>query len=410
MGSIFRKDVMTRLTSRLSLALALAALGLWCVSSAVAATQTVTLKSSKGDQATITLNQQTKKALKKNHISFKTNKPAKRKGNNATFPEKSGKWNFANTSGNVAYNGVTRFVRGKRSVKLTKLSFTRTVKGKKSTATLTAFFGKKKVTLLNLTGKVKVKIKGAKETVSGFTAKLSKKAASLLNSRLKHKAFKANQKIGSFSLSLTTRATLVTKPAPPGAPGTPGATTPGVGLSFTPALESALDASGLSVTPLGPAANGILGGLSGITLPIGGGTSVTVPGVGGAPAASAGFDNGTLTASVPLAGGLQLSNGDASVTLTNPVLTIGTGIDGSSGLYLSINGGPEVKLFDIDTTKLAAAALPGGVLDLNGLLTELSNELAGTINRLAGHQIAAPGQAAGLLSLIVPSSAAVPGS
>ena len=66
-------------------------------------------------------------------------------------------------------------------------------------------------------------MKGAKETVSGFTAKLSKKAASLLNSGLKHKAFKANQKLGSFSLTLTSRATLVTKPLRrrPGAPGHP---------------------------------------------------------------------------------------------------------------------------------------------------------------------------------------------
>jgi hypothetical protein len=398
---------MTRLTYRLSLALALGAVGLWSVSSAMAATKTVALKATKGDQATITLNKQTKNALKKNHIALKSNKPATRKGNNANFPEKSGKWNFANTSGNVAYNGVTRFVRGKRSVKLTKLGFTRTVKGKKSTATLTAFFGKKKATLLTLTGKIKVKMKGAKETISGFTAKLSKKAASLLNSGLKHKAFKANQKVGSFSLTLSSRATLITKPLPPGAP---GANSPGVGLAFTPAFESALGSSGLSVTPLGPAANTILGGLSGVTLPLGNGTGVTVPGVGGAPAASAGFDDGTLTASVPLAGGVQLSNGAGSVSLTNPVLTIGTGTDGSSGLSFSINGGPEVKLFDIDTAKLEAAALPGGVLDLNGLLAELSSELSGTINQLAGQQIVAPGQAVGLLSTIVPSSAAAPSS
>ncbi|HEX3975187.1 MAG TPA: hypothetical protein VHW96_02935 [Solirubrobacteraceae bacterium] len=401
---------MTRLSSRLSLALALGAVGLWSVSSAVAATQTVTLKSTKGDQATITLNQKTKKAFKKNHIALKTNKPATRKGNNANFPEKSGKWNFSNTSGNVTYNGVTRFVRGKRSVKLTKLSFTRTVKGKKSTATLTAFFGKKKVTLLTLTGKVKVKMKGAKETVSGFTAKLSKKAASRLNSGLKHKAFKANQKIGSFSVTLTSRATLVTNAPAPGAPGTPGASASGVAVAFTPAFESALGSSGLSVTPLGPASNTVLGGLSGVTLPIGNGSDVTVPGIGGAPAASAGFNDGTLSASVPLAGGVQLSNGDASVTLTNPVLSIGTGTDGSSGLYFSLNGGPEIKLFDIDTATLEAAALPGGVLDLNGLLTELSSELSGTLNELAGQQIVQPGQAVGLLSAILPSSAAVPGS
>jgi hypothetical protein len=401
---------MTRLISRLSLAVALGALGLWSVSTAVAATQTVTLKSTKGDQATITLNKQTKNAFKKNHIALKTNKPATRKGNNANFPEKSGKWNFSNTSGNVTYNGVTRFVSGKRSVKLTKLSFTRTVKGKKSTATLTAFFGSKKVTLLTLTGKVKVKMKGVKETVSGFTAKLSKKAASLLNTGLKHKVFKANQNVGSFSLTLTSRATLVTNPPAAGAPGTPGASASGVAVAFTPAFESALGSSGLSVTPLGPASNTVLGGLSGVTLPLGNGSSVTVPGIGGAPAASAGFDDGTLNASVPLSGGVALSNGAASATLTNPVLSIGTGTDGSSGLYFSLNGGPEVKLFDIDTSQLQAAALPGGALDLNGLLTELSGELSGTINQLAGQQIVQPGQAAGVLSMIVPSSAAVPGS
>jgi hypothetical protein len=400
---------MTRLTARLSLALALGAVGLSSVSSALAA-NTVTLKSARGDQARITLNKQTKRALSKNHVSFKAGKPAKRKGSHATFPEKSGKWNFINTSGKVAYNGVTRFVRGKRSVTLTRLSFTRTVKGKKSTSTLTAFFGSKKVTLLRLTGRIKVRIKGAKETVSGLTAKLSKKAAALLNSRLKRKVFKANQRIGSFSLTLTSRATLTTNPPAPGAPGTPGASSPGGGLAFTPAFETALDDSGLSTSPLGPAANGILGGLSGITLPVGDGSSVTVPGVGGPPAASASYDNGTLTASLPLAGGVDLSNGKVSVALTNPVLTIGTGIDGSSGLYVSINGGPEVKAFDIDTDMLEAAALPGGVLDLNGLSTELSNELAGTINQLAGQQIVQPGQAAGLLSVIVPSSAAAPGS
>ncbi len=90
------------------------------------------------------------------------------------------------------------------------------------------------------------------------------------------------------------------------------------------------------------------------------------------------------------------------------MLSIGTGIDGSSGLYFSLNGGPEVKLFDIDTSKLEAAALPGGMLDLNGLLTELSSEFSGTINELAGQQIVQPGQAAGLLSPIVPSPAAIP--
>src|SRR6202000_1679022 len=136
---------------------------------------------------------------------------------------------------------------------------------------------------------------------------------------------------------------------------------------------------GLSVTPLGGAANSLLGGLSGVRLPMADGARVTLPGTGGLTAASARFDDGTLTASVPLDGRVQLSNGTVSATLSDPVLQIGTGTDGS-GLDLSINGGPEVKAFDIDTSKLVAAALPNGTLDLNGLLTELSSELSGTIN------------------------------
>jgi hypothetical protein len=394
---------MDRLNSRLLLAVGVVAVGLGSASSATAAT--VTLKSTKGDQATLTLSAPAKRAFARNHIALKAAKPASRKGNNTSFPEKSGKWNFANTSGSVTYTGVSRLVRGKRSVKITRLSFTRTVKGKKSSASLTAFIGRKKVTLLTLTGKVKVKMKGSRETVSGFTAKLSKKAAALLNSGLERKAFTANQKLGSFSLTLTSGATLVTTPGAPGAAGS--ATSPGVGLSFTPALTGALSSSGLSVTPIGPAANSLFGGLSGITLPVGNGSSATVPGTGGAPTASASFDNGTLTASVPLAGGVQLSNGTASVTLTDPMLTIGTGIDGSS-LSFSVNGGPQVKLFNIDTAKLEAAATPNGQLDLSGLSAELSSEGAATINQIAGQQIVKPGQLAGGLTVIVPSSSASP--
>ncbi len=281
---------MTRLSSRLSLALALGAVGLWSVSSAVAATQTVTLKSTKGDQATITLNQQTKNAFKKNHIALKTNKPATRKGNNANFPEKSGKWNFSNTSGNVTYNGVTRFVRGKRSVKLTKLSFTRTVKGKKSTATLTAFFGKNKVTLLTLTGKVKVRMKGAKETVSGLHGQALQEGRRAAEHGPQAQGVQG-QPEGRLILADADQSRdaghAPTPPAPgaAGAPGTPGASASGVTVAFTPAFESALGSSGLSVTPLGPAANTVVGGLSGVTLPLGDGTTVTVPGIGGAPAA-----------------------------------------------------------------------------------------------------------------------------
>lgn len=118
---------MIRLRPALSVAFGVLVVGLLAVSSAAAATQTVALKSSKGDQATITLNRQTKRALAKNHIALRTGRPATRRGSRASFPQKAGRWNFATTSGNVSYSGVTHFVHGRHSVTLTRLSFTRTV-------------------------------------------------------------------------------------------------------------------------------------------------------------------------------------------------------------------------------------------------------------------------------------------
>jgi hypothetical protein len=60
------------------------------------------------------------------------------------------------------------------------------------------------------------------------------------------------------------------------------------------------------------------------------------------------------------------------VSLTNPELTLGTGTEGSS-LSFEMNGGPEVKLFDIDTPQLEQAATPDGTLDLHGRMATLSS-------------------------------------
>jgi hypothetical protein len=54
--------------------------GLIWASTAFAATRAVTLKSSKRDQAAITLNRATKRALAKNHIALRASKPASRRG------------------------------------------------------------------------------------------------------------------------------------------------------------------------------------------------------------------------------------------------------------------------------------------------------------------------------------------
>lgn len=403
---------MPRLHSRLLPVLGLVAGGLVCVPTAGAATNSVTLKTVKADRATLSLSKATTRALKRDHVSFTTTRPATHKGASSYFPQKSGKWNFGNSSGTINYNGVSKLVLRKRSAKFTGLTFSRTVKGKKSSASLTGKYGKRKVTLFTFTGKTKVKVKGSTVTISGLNATVGATAAKDINKALKHKVFKSKQKLGSFTLVLS--STGISFAAGSGGSGA-GATaspfvTSGVGVSFTPEFQDALTSAGLSATPIAPAADGLLGTLSGVSVPDTSGTSVTLPGVGGtssggSSSGSLSYDDGTLTGTVPLSGGLDLGNGLANVSLTSPVLTLGTGTDGST-LSFSLDGGPEVQVLQLNTSQLEAAATPSGQLSLTGLLATLSSEGASSLNQLLGGSYFTTAEPVGGLTLVVPSSSA----
>lgn len=350
-----------------------------------------------GDKATLTLTKATNRALKKAHVTIQALKPSTHKKSTITLPTKSGKWNFTTAKGTLNLKGALRVKRAKRSQKLGTLVFSR---GPKGGGQLTVKVRGKKVKLFNMAKKgAKAKNKGNRQTVSKFTVRLSKPAAALLNKALKHKVFRNNQKLGTFVVTVSSvKAPAKPKPAPgAGAPG--AAPTSGVGISFARALDSV---PGLSVTPLGSAAGTLPAPLGTTPLPVVDGTSVTLPLPTGGDAGLS-FDNGTLTGTVPLSGGIQLDNGAASVTLTNPVLTLGTGTDGSS-LSASVNGGPEIKLLDLDTSKLLQSATPSGGLSLQGLLAELSSEGATSLNQLLGTNVFTTGQPIAGLSVILPQA------
>jgi hypothetical protein len=152
-----------------------------------------------------------------------------------------------------------------------------------------------------------------------------------------------------------------------------------------------------------PDLDGLPAPLGTTTIPGADGSSVTLP-LNGSTAGGS-FDQGTLTGTIPLSGGLQLDNGNLSVSVTNPELTLGTGTEGSS-LSFDMNGGPEVKLFDIDTSQLEQAATPDGTLDLNGLLATLSSEGASSLNTMLGANAFTTGEPVGGVSVILPAAAA----
>lgn len=383
---------------RRSVPLGLAVLGLAVAPAAGAKGTAIKVGKHSGDRATLSLASARKHSFKRQHVSVQTLRPA----SNYHFPQASGKWNFTQESGTLNYSGAFRFRDGKSSVRITKLSFVRGPKGKEW---VTGYIAGHKVTLFTLSGKAKIKKQGTRVTISGLTAKLTKAAAQRFNKALHHKVANRNQKVGSFTVTFTntTKSSTPTKPTLP----TGGSAAPEVGLSFNKALDQVLGSNGLPAVPILPASGGLPDPLGSTTLP-GDGTSITLPSVGlGSGGSGAGAtltdSGGTITGTIPLSGGIQLGNGAGAITLTDGQLTLGTGTGGSS-LSFSVNGGPDIRLFDIDTSKLVRATTSNGSLSLSGLTAELSKEGAETINQLVGKNIVQPKEVVGGLSLIVPAS------
>ena len=388
--------------ARPALAVAVLAIMLPVGADAAASTNTVALASHSGDGATLTLSAKAKRSFASNHVTLRVLRPATRRKSTYALPDRSGKWNFAKATGTLNLKGVLHVVLGKRSAALKSVTFTRPAKGN---GHVTAKLAGHKVQLFTVTGKVRVKHNGTTEALSGMTAKLTKAGATKLNKALHKAALKTNEAFGSFTVRVSN--TPLTGPGAP-APGSgPGGVTPtsssGVGLALDPAFRSLLNSVGLSTVPLVPGSGGLPAPLGTTSIPDADGSSVTFP-LNGSPAGGS-FDQGTLTGTIPLSGGLQLGNGTVSATLTNPELTIGTGTEGS-GLSFQLNGGPELKLFDIDTSQLEQAATPNSTLDLGGLLATLSSEGASTLNALLGQDEFTTGQPVGGLSLILPAAAA----
>jgi hypothetical protein len=363
---------------RSTLPLSIAMLGLAAVPAAQAASTSVNVHAHAGDRSTLKISNARKRDWKHQHVREQVLRPATHPGTISYFPQSAGSWNFAKATGSLSYTGAIRIRDGKHSVTLTKLHFTRTAKDKSS---VTARVDGRTMRLLTLTGRTHVKRQGTRETLSGFTAHLTKQAARRIDTRLKHRVLNNNASLGSFAVSVSNHAATKAPPVKPS--GT-------VGLNLSPDLAQALLADGYHALPIAPATAAGLDGSS-ITLPDATGTG-----------ASASFNAGTLTGTVPLGGGLQLGTGATAVTLTNPELTLGTGTEGSS-LSFDINGGPQAKLLDINTSALEQSTTANGQLSLTGLIATVSSQGAATLNALTGKDIVTPAQTAGRLTVIAPA-------
>jgi len=352
---------------------------------------------STGSSATLTLSVKAKRSLARQHVTVRALHPATSRKSSYALPASSGKWNFTKATGTLNLKGVLAIAVRKRSAKMNSVTFTRPAKG---AGALTVKLARHMVKLFTITGRARVKRSSTSETITGLTAKLTKPGAARLNRALHSHAFRKGQSFGSFTVKVSNSRVTGTAGAPGAAAPVTGASSTGAGLAFVPAFRSLLDSAGLGAVPLLPGSNGLPAPLGTTTIPGLDGTGVTLPLNGST--AGAGFANGVLTGTIPLSGGLQLGNGALSVSLTNPQVTLGTGTEGSS-LSFQVNGGPEVKLFSLDTSKLVQSALPNGTLDLQGLLATLSSEGAASLNTALGQNLFTTGQPVGGVTLIVPN-------
>lgn len=374
---------------RYLLSVLLAAIALAAATSAIAMATTTS-----GNTATLRLSVKAKRALARQHAVVRALGPATRHKSRYALPVSSGTWNFLSATGTLNLKGVLAIVVRKHSLKINSVTFTRPSSGN---GRLTAKLAGHRVRLFSITGRARVTRSATSETLSGMTAKLTKAGATKFEHALHGGAFHAGQSFGSFTVTVGTSPIAGSKS---GAPAVTGAPSAGAGVQFLPAFRSLLASAGLSAVPLVPASNGLPAPAGTSPVPGGDGTALTLP-VNGSPA-SMSYDNGVLTGTIPLSGGLQLGNGQISVSLTNPQLTLGTGTEGSS-LSFQVNGGPRVKLFDLDTSQLEQAALPNGTLDLTGLLASLSSEGAASLNAALGHNLFTTAQPVGGLTVIVPA-------
>lgn len=376
---------LTRLTRLTTITLGLAAI----VAPAASRADTVPLRAHAGDQATLTLTPHTTRALTVRGVRLAVGRPGTKRQSQYLFPQKSGQWNFADATGSLSFNGALSVGVAGQSLKFVSLTFTRAGSGK---GAVMVSSGRQRFELLAISGRAHVNRTGARETVSGLRAVVAKSAAKLIDRRLYRQIWRTGQLIGSFQITATNPGQAKTGSQ------TTGQAADGVGLAFSNEFSRL---PGLSVAPTAPASPGLPGALGSTVIPGTDGNSLTLPVAGGATTTS--FDRGTLNGTIPLGGGATLADGHASAALTNPQLTLGTGTEGSA-LSFSVNGGPETKLFSIDSSELEQSTAPNGSLDLKGLSATLSSEGAASLNSALGMPLFTTGQAVGGLTVVLPAN------
>jgi hypothetical protein len=166
----------------------------------------------RANAATLTLSVTATRSLARQHVTVRALHPAVRRKSSYALPTGSGKWHFATATGTLHLKGILAIVLGRRTVKISSVTFTRPARG---SGRLTVTLAGHKVKLFTITGHARVKHAATSETVAGLSAKLTKPGATRLNRALRRHVFRAGQSLGSFTVTVSTSRSTARAPARP---------------------------------------------------------------------------------------------------------------------------------------------------------------------------------------------------
>jgi hypothetical protein len=233
-----------------------------------------------GGSTTLKLDAGAAKALKGLGVAVTPIKPAKAGSKGVSFPITGGTIDPATAAGTITHSGGLQLRAGATRVRLTSFTI-----GVDKTPSLSVKAGKARLTAFTLSlANAKVTRAGLGTNVSGVAVRLSAKGAAALNKAFGVRAFTRGLRIGTA----TVRA----------APGQIAFTGGATSLALDPGTAQALTSLGVAATPAAPATANPDGSLA---FPITGGK----------------VDAKTLAGSITHSGGLTLTKGSTSVTVSD---------------------------------------------------------------------------------------------
>lgn len=302
----------------------------------------------RGERTTLRLDASTSKALRSLGVAVRPIAGARATSSGIGFPITAGTIDTATAAGSLTHGGGLRLRAGGRALDLRRFVVRTT-----GSPSLSALVGGKRTTIITLrTSKAKVAVDGTTVRVSGVVAALNRTGARALNRFFGVSAFRRGLRLGTVAVAAEPKSVVRLQ----------GGTT---SLAVDPGTAGALVGAG--ITPA--AADGASFDGATFGFPIVPGSRVA---------------GNLATGSVDHTGGISLTRGSTTITLTAFDLRL----DPSPSLFATVGPGAVAEAADLDLS--GATVTPGsGSITVSGVRVTLTKAAADVLNAAFGTALVA---------------------